>query len=462
MSAALKIRNKSLHIRILNLTKAVVDLIKNYGEYQSAARVFTRVSIKGDDSFETRDEIKIDFGLLVFKYEKEILQLPEFVECAEYMNKNATIRRNFGILDKNKAPMEIILSTLRPFLTKYLSILDSLTFDKKALNALYFEFERYFYAKIERYSVTSPLENFKCESDCIDLTEGLRIRRISSMEKSEYLTSMQYSIGGPSAFGQLNVISLKHVVETTYNHAKETPMDMSSCRPRFEDAVNALRLFKSGAVDFNILRITPISWQPHHGTYYSSMGGYTRPIGQEYVLQKSEVSLFKRLWKKYNEFRNKRAGLNSSKYLNIAFRRFNLGIEEVDFEDKMIDYLISLEALLLPERDELKYRLSNRVAVLLGKGENETEEVRTIIAEAYDLRSDIVHGKSPKEIKIGEKAIPQGDFVSKVEEYVRKSIRFSMVLSKDYKNQETLTRKLDESLFNAKLRRKIHQLTRFA
>ena len=171
---------------------------------------------------------------------------------------------------------------------------------------------------------------------------------------------------------------------------------------------------------------------------------------------------FKRVGKRYKKFRTERAKLKSNKYLDIALRRFNLGIEEADFENKMIDYLISLEAIYLPERRELTYKLSNRVATLLGKEGKETEEIRKIVAKAYDLRSDIVHGTDVRPIKIEGKTIQPSDFASEVEEYVRKSIRFFIALSKTYKKQETIIKELNKSLLNVKSRKKLHRLTKFA
>ena len=452
----------------MKLIKAVVDLFNRHMENrQYPTRKHSKFSFK-DGGFEIHEEIKIDLGLVVFDCRENILQLSEFIECAEYMVKNPTIRRNFKVVDKDGKPVEkvplgmVLFGTLNPFLVTYFDNVGSLTFDEETFNDVYSEFERHFYIKVERYNVTSPLEKFSCETENIDLGEGLRIRRISHMEKSGYLRLMEGSLGFPTLFGGLNILDVTYVLETTYLHRRGTPINTSSCRESFEDAVTALRLFKSGSVDFNVLRMASVSWQPHSGISYGSQGRYTSPWGPKYTLVESEVKPFKRVWKRYKKFRTERAKLKSNKYLDIALRRFNLGIEEADFENKMIDYLISLEALYLPERQELTYRLSNRVATLLGKGIKETEEIRKIIAKAYDLRSDIVHGTDVRPIKIEGKTIQPSDFASKVEEYVRQSIRHFIALSKTYKKQESIVNELDKSLLNVKSRKNLHILTKSA
>jgi len=454
-------------MKVMKLTEVVIDLlVVHVEEYEYPTRKYSKFLFK-KDSFEMLEEVKIDFGLMLFECREKILQLPEFIECGKYMVENQTIRRNFRVTDKegkpvDKVPLSIVLmSSLRPLLVTYLNKVGSLIFDERIFNEVYSEFEKYFYTNVEKYSVTSPLEKFSCDTNKIDLGKGLRIRRIYDEEKSGYLRLRADSLI-PVSFGELNILNITHVLETIYSHRKKTPIDISSCRRDFEDIVTVLRLFKSGSVDFSVVRKAPLSWQTGLGTSYGSQGRYTSPQGPKYTLAESEVKQFKRIWKKYRKFRMERAKLKANKYLEIALRRFNLGVEESDFENKMIDYVISLEALYLRERRELKYRLSNRVAILIRTEEKEVEKIRRIIGKAYDLRSDIVHGAEIEPIKIDEKTIKPRDFASEVEEYLRRSIRSFIILSKTYKNRQTILEKLDKSLFNITLRGKLHRLTRFA
>ena len=136
--------------------------------------------------------------------------------------------------------------------------------------------------------------------------------------------------------------------------------------------------------------------------------------------------------------------------------------EESDAENKMIDFLIAFEALCLPERDELTYRLANRVAILLGKEDAEAERTRKFMAKAYDLRSDIVHGKDVRPIKIEGKTIELNNFVQRVEGYLRESLKSFIALSKRYRNQQRVLALLDKSLIDMKSRRKLHKMLRHA
>lgn len=314
--------------------------------------------------------------------------------------------------------------------------------------------------KVEKYNITSPIENFSAEVDEINLSKELRIRRITAAEKSEYFAALFRGFG-KSPYREIDVIAMKFVLETTYYHKEGTTLTKSDCLREFKDVIVAMRLFKTGVLVLNVLCSRQMVLDPPTGPVYSSIGRYLTPIGPEYTLKKSEVKPFKRFWKQYKKFQTDRATTKSNKYLKIALRRFNLGIEEDYYlEDKIIDYLISLEALYLPESRELTYKLSNRVAILIGKEERETEEIRQTIVKAYDLRSQIVHGKMVRPIKINGKIIQPKDFTFNIEEILRKSIRFFIELSKTYKTQKTIIKELDKSLLNVKIRKKLHRLTK--
>lgn len=81
--------------------------------------------------------------------------------------------------------------------------------------------------------------------------------------------------------------------------------------------------------------------------------------------------------------------------LGIALGRFTDGYEKLKLEDRIIDYMIGLEALYLQEESaELSYRIAHRTAVLLSDDKKERQEVFTKIRHSYDLRSKILHGKT--------------------------------------------------------------------
>jgi hypothetical protein len=85
-----------------------------------------------------------------------------------------------------------------------------------------------------------------------------------------------------------------------------------------------------------------------------------------------------------------------SKELDLALRRFDMVFEQERSTDRILDYAIILEALLLAEKEELVYRLRLRVAHLLGTTFEERSAISELVKQAYRVRSIIAHGKEPK------------------------------------------------------------------
>jgi hypothetical protein len=145
---------------------------------------------------------------------------------------------------------------------------------------------------------------------------------------------------------------------------------------------------------------------------------------EKYILKADEVDELRELWRKYRSVR-----WQEHSFLRVGVDRLNLGIERERAEDKLIDYAISLEALLLScigkkEIGELKFRLALRGAKLLGQDGAERTRIYRRLKDAYDVRSDIVHGESEPDLPTvdGQRMSIQ-DFATSVEDYVRRVLR---------------------------------------
>ena len=78
----------------------------------------------------------------------------------------------------------------------------------------------------------------------------------------------------------------------------------------------------------------------------------------------------------------------------VALHRFLLGAAEGNAADGLIDYVIALEALLLPERSEgeLRFRLALFGAHYVGHSLDERRRLFRNFQTVYDVRSGLVHG----------------------------------------------------------------------
>jgi hypothetical protein len=91
-----------------------------------------------------------------------------------------------------------------------------------------------------------------------------------------------------------------------------------------------------------------------------------------------------------------RAG-QGDRRLALALRRFDSAYSRYEYEDSLIDLWIAFEALLLSDGNiELSYRVSLRIAALVGTGPSERGAVFEQAKRSYKYRSKVVHGEATK------------------------------------------------------------------
>jgi Apea-like HEPN len=122
----------------------------------------------------------------------------------------------------------------------------------------------------------------------------------------------------------------------------------------------------------------------------------------------------------------------------------NFGYERIRPEDRLIDYSIGFEALLLGDnRQELSYRLALRGAALPGKTPEQREQIFDELNRAYGLRSDIVPGTTIKEpIHLSDRRISFDDFVASIEGYLRSAIKEFLTVCQ-HQNESAVIKTLD-------------------
>lgn len=95
----------------------------------------------------------------------------------------------------------------------------------------------------------------------------------------------------------------------------------------------------------------------------------------------------------YSKLKNLNSELRLKLSLSLDRFKSSQNYDEGELANKAIDLGIALECLLLSksEKSELKYRLSLRGAMYLGKNLKERKRIFETLKKAYDLRSDAVH-----------------------------------------------------------------------
>ena len=353
------------------------------------------------------------FGGFIEGYKDELTRLPEFASCIKTIQQDNSINKDIEIhnfliqfltkLAREKEFFEVDIKRYFDELHKRKNELFRFNIDD--INKIYSRYEKYLYS--ERQVIAfAHLRGFELESEYLDLGNFFKIKRIPASEREE-LWYDYYALSTFSKSDSIRVIKFCIITE------QKSQADINT---EFNHIVTSLRLWKKGNVGYDTIYYLS-KWNPRGGEIDGSKSiffGYP-PV----TLKLAEVEEFKNFYKKTRRIR-----FSDCKFLNMAINRFNYAYERKREEDKLIDYMVAFEALFMKETQELRHRLSVRIARFL-KGEyDERKDLYSKFKRIYDIRSKIVHGNSitPKELK--KLAVESlSELISEVEEQLRKSIK---------------------------------------
>jgi len=241
-----------------------------------------------------------------------------------------------------------------------------------------------------------------------------------------------------------------HALEMSFVVEKGTQIDSQVPFSRFQEVLRAMRVFKRGVVRYDHVHCFPLSWEP---TKPLSIF-LSQPVspGPEYILDQGEEEELIRIYREIKNLDHKKG-----RFVEIAIERFDCATQRLRIEDRLTDYVTTLEALLLggDEKAELGYRLSLRLATLLGETGNQRIRIRQIFSKAYAQRSKIVHGKKLKPMEIRGKKYSTEDLVFHLENYARNALRTFLSLTTKKASHEELLDKLDDAIIDPEARKQL-------
>ncbi len=352
------------------------------------------------------------------KYDEILKRKKEFQSCIKIMSEDPEIKKIIGKLVGTKLEQfrigkkeECILVFIKQF------FIYNREFNEIDFDLFYQKFEGLFYSSTLRFMEIGSLYNFDSKEPEIILEKGLKIKK--------------YELPMPTPYNQF----LWKPIQSDFVIEREFEMDriIGEYRGNLIDIEKTYHLFISTIKALRILKSSGVFWDGEISRIINPFSTIGIDITTSYPIMKKIIkgpickiskSEIKGIIKIFKSIKNEIKGR-----FKVAYDRLNFGIERDSPEDKLIDYMIGLEALYLPNiYDELSFRLSMRVAKTLSK-KSEAEKIFNFVKSMYNLRSKIIHG--------GEYQIDT-EHINKLEEILRKSI----ILGIDDKD------KLSENQFN--------------
>lgn len=234
-----------------------------------------------------------------------------------------------------------------------------------------------------------PLINFVTNKEKIEIGDKFVIEKPTSFEKEVVFEELikRFEIIISSEYLLRTYIKVNKSAEKIYEFFDKAIIE-------FEKAMILFRLFNKRFIGFNFI-VEPLANTLVYG--YSAVNlSYLiidrKTEKEKYVIDNGEIELLKKYFREYDIF-------STSKF-DLAVSYFNRSYSQHFLTNIFLDTMIVLENLFLRNTNqELKYKLSMRMAYVLGGNDKEKrEEIFNFIKESYDIRSKIVHGGEIQEL----------------------------------------------------------------
>lgn len=348
--------------------------------------------------------------------EPKIYKTDEFINCIELMGNNDEISSFFGkqIVDNFgkilfKEPKYCILEFLQVYIENFNK------FGENTYDYLYNKLETLFSDEELIIREFAFLFNFNyCNGNEIVFSKDFKIRKLEPIEK-EFLYLQVWD----SEFDDFIIERIICIDKITDGDYKKNITLEEKYNKRFEyykervqlfnDLIKTLRVWKSSSV----FRSPHISSEPFYFKRWVKPV-YRTNLEKDFFLSPvcnlcdTDLIELISIFEKIRKLRGKAL---------IATTRLDLGIERLTSEDKLIDYMIGLEALF-STRD---YKTPSkevwwRSAVILNKDQDVKKAYNDyeFLSSAYKVRCDVVHG-SECDIKNFK--------INRLEELLRQSIK---------------------------------------
>ncbi len=292
--------------------------------------------------------------------------------------------------------------------------------------------------ELTRLNIKAFISGFSCKEGPVKIDDNLILRKVLPAE----LIILKQSALDSDSIDQFDMLHVNNILEFKHEIQKGQVIDIP--KNIVHNFITVLRLNKKGSVGCPLIMADFLEGSYPGAKHFR----YFRKPRREgdYKLESEEID---KIIIMLNQF--KKLDFVKYKFLDMVIRRFNYAYERDRAQDKLIDYMISFESLLLTESEkgELSFRLALRTAFLLEEEKNNREEIFKNIKDAYKVRNELVHGKHEDKINISLNKKYDMDinlFASKIEEELRKSIKNILYKINNYDNQKEFIEELDKKI----------------
>jgi len=371
-----------------------------------------------------------------------------FPETNEILNQLQKIETLMNQLDKMIAPAHsggFLQVMKRAFIDKFIDRYIEryqLEFDDRYFDEIFLELKNYITGSA-KYYYYAPVSNLEPEDE--DITFGdCHIRKASQKEHRDIFGNM-----GLEARLRPTPTKGYYIIE----HFRSNYV-LNEMRSYLQERIEILNLFTKDLIQVPYVTCKLPLFYPVESS-----------ASVEVINARSGVPMLGTLTKedcaRFIDFYNLLAKIQDSGRVMFAIKRYGYGRAARIIEDKAVDFVMALEALLTNSDKEIADKLSLRTAVLNRKEPSESLKIRNFMKKAYNVRSKIVHGDHGNLAKaINSIEDLNRQWPEQLEEITRDSIVHVVNLLTVEGNLQSVGELLDEALIDPAKRETIWNKSR--
>jgi len=303
----------------------------------------------------------------------------------------------------------------------------SFEYSEERFQLLYDQLEEYLYRSDDNFELLAPIAGLSLTVD-VELGPGIRLKKLADQEMSQLLEH-GLLIDSPTRTSTVRV-DIEHCVsisvrKTMWDGVEPPLMRMirisEEIAKDLEAAFRALVIHKAGHLQIVGSVLYQRGFFQRFPFPFATHATHRQTFRRKHEWSSQDASGLRDVYENLMQ-----SGAKMDKGLEFALRRFLYGYERVREEDALVDLMIAAEAMFLPvgREQELSYRLRLRAARFLSENIAERQAIFELFGQAYDVRSDVVHGRDP-EIPKKKDGSEQSfaAFVEAVEEHLRTALK---------------------------------------
>jgi len=334
----------------------------------------------------------------VYIFRKEIESLKSFQDLNQHLKQ---LPQDWALFYWGTEPL--------PFLASVVEKSEGFLFQEEVFNKRYQASKNLITSPTINLTVWLWLDRLKGECEGIKLDDSHTIRRITEqeIEKLRYHRQIE-EIPTFSFFPRPGLRPGDYILDLNFEFNKaESKGYEEKLIKEVEKVVFLLRLYGYSRLRFKVIKDISAQAEYPQGYFtdlrYFESTSYNGDNSKK-LFSEDESEELKDFWNRYYPLLKP-----SDSTLKIAINKFSRSFENIDMNSAFVDLMTGLEALYSTSISELKYQLSIKPALFLEEDIKKREYIKTFMGQAYNLRSDIVHGSETYEPNEKARQINKGE-----------------------------------------------------